>query len=150
MTRLPDHVIPSTPALPVADLEAAAAYARQEKAPATRRAYRTDFQAFRVFCSPEELTQCRLALRPWPLAREQWDLTYSGVYRLSPDLGTLTLLLDDMVFPNGLAFSPDESVLYINDFRRGHIRAFDMTPNGTWQSRPTASSSISRAPSPAV
>ena len=70
---------------------------------------------------------------PWssPLAREQWDLTYSGVYRLSPDLGTLTLLLDDMVFPNGLAFSPDESVLYINDFRRGHIRAFDMTPNGT-------------------
>jgi gluconolactonase len=70
---------------------------------------------------------------PWssPLAREQWDLTYSGVYRLSPDLGTLTLLLDDMVFPNGLAFSPDERVLYINDFRRGHIRAFDMTPNGT-------------------
>jgi gluconolactonase len=70
---------------------------------------------------------------PWssPLAREQWDLTYSGVYRLSPDLGTLTLLLDDMVFPNGLAFSPDESVLYINDFRRGHIRAFDMAQNGT-------------------
>jgi gluconolactonase len=70
---------------------------------------------------------------PWssPLAREQWDLIYSGVYRLSPDLGTLTLLLDDMVFPNGLAFSPDESMLYINDFRRGHIRAFDMTPNGT-------------------
>jgi gluconolactonase len=70
---------------------------------------------------------------PWssPLPREQWDLTYSGVYRLSADLGTLTLLLDDMVFPNGLAFSPDESVLYINDFRRGHIRAFDMAPNGT-------------------
>jgi hypothetical protein len=48
-----------------------------------------------------------------------------------PDLATLTLLLDDMVFPNGLAFSPDESALYINDFRRGHIRAFDMTQNGT-------------------
>jgi gluconolactonase len=70
---------------------------------------------------------------PWssPLPREQWDLPYSGVYRVSPDLGTLTLLLDDMVFPNGLAFSPDESVLYIDDFRRGHIRAFDMAPNGT-------------------
>jgi gluconolactonase len=70
---------------------------------------------------------------PWssPLPREQWDLTYSGVFRVSPDLGTLTLLLDDMVFPNGLAFSPDESVLYISDFRRGHIRAFDMAPNGT-------------------
>jgi gluconolactonase len=70
---------------------------------------------------------------PWssPLPPEQWDLPFSGVYRLSPDLGTLTLLLDDMVFPNGLAFSPDESVLYIDDFRRGHIRAFAMAPNGT-------------------
>jgi gluconolactonase len=70
---------------------------------------------------------------PWsnPLPPEQWDLSYSGVYRVSPDLGTMTLLLDDMVFPNGLAFSPDESVLYIDDFRRGHIRAFDMAPNGT-------------------
>jgi gluconolactonase len=69
---------------------------------------------------------------PWssPLAQEQWDLTFSGVYRVSPDLGTITLLLDDMIFPNGLAFSPDESVLYIDDFRRGHIRAFDMAPNG--------------------
>src|SRR5439155_8092177 len=30
---------------------------------------------------------------PWtsPLAPEQWDLTFSGVYRLTPDLGTYTL-----------------------------------------------------------
>ena len=70
---------------------------------------------------------------PWtsPLPREQWDLTFSGVYRVTPDLGTLTLLVGDFIVPNGLAFSPDESVLYINDTRRGHIRAFDMLPNGT-------------------
>jgi gluconolactonase len=70
---------------------------------------------------------------PWtsPLAPEQWDLTFSGVYRLTPDLGTYTLLIDDFVLPNGLAFSPDESVLYINDTRRKHIRAFDLLPNGT-------------------
>jgi gluconolactonase len=43
----------------------------------------------------------------------------------------MTLLIGDFVIPNGLAFSPDESVLYINDSRRGHIRAFDMMPNGT-------------------
>jgi gluconolactonase len=41
------------------------------------------------------------------------------------------LLTDDFVLPNGLAFSPDESILYINDSRRGHIRAFDLLPNGT-------------------
>lgn len=69
---------------------------------------------------------------PWtsPSAPQQWDLTFSGVYRLSPDLGTLTLLVDDFVLPNGLAFSPDESILYINDTRRGHIRAFELLPSG--------------------
>ena len=70
---------------------------------------------------------------PWTsqAPAQQWDLGFSGVYRVTPDLGTITLLLDDCVVPNGLAFSPDESVLYINDTRRGHIRAFDMLPNGT-------------------
>src|SRR5262249_28782707 len=69
---------------------------------------------------------------PWtsPNAPEQWDQTFSGVYRLTPDLGSLSLLIGDFVVPNGLAFSPDESVLYINDSRRGHIRAFDLMPNG--------------------
>jgi gluconolactonase len=69
---------------------------------------------------------------PWtnPAPPEQWDLTFSGVYRLTPDLGTFTLLIDNFIVPNGLAFSPDESVLYINDSRRGHIRAFDLLPNG--------------------
>ena len=59
------------------------------------------------------------------------DLDYSGVYMVSPDLGDITLLARDFLFPNGLAFSPDESVLYIDDSRRGHIRAFDVQPNGT-------------------
>ena len=70
---------------------------------------------------------------PWTsqAPAQQWDLGFSGVYRVTPDLGTITLLLHDCVVPNGLAFSPDESVLYINDTRRGHIRAFDMLPNGT-------------------
>ena len=35
------------------------------------------------------------------------------------------------MLPNGLAFSPDESVLYVNDSRRGHIRAFNLQPWGT-------------------
>ena len=59
------------------------------------------------------------------------DLDFAGVYRVSPDLGDLTLLVKDFVTPNSLAFSPDESILYINDTRRGHIRAFEMQPNGT-------------------
>jgi gluconolactonase len=53
-----------------------------------------------------------------------------GVYRLAPD-GTLQLLVDDFALPNGLAFSPDESVLYIDDSAHKHIRAFDVRPDGT-------------------
>src|SRR5262249_26704468 len=69
---------------------------------------------------------------PWTLQtpQEQWDLTFAGVYRLTADLGTFTLLVDNFVLPNGLAFSPDESVLYINDSRRGLIRGFDVMPSG--------------------
>jgi gluconolactonase len=66
-----------------------------------------------------------------PAAPEQWDVTVTGVYRVSPDLGSMTLLVDDLIGPNGLAFSPDESVLYINDSRRHHVRAFDVLANGT-------------------
>jgi gluconolactonase len=70
---------------------------------------------------------------PWtsPDIPQQWDMTFMGVYRVSPDLGTMTLLVDDFLLPNGLAFSPDESVLYVNDSRRRHIRAFAVAPNGT-------------------
>jgi site-specific recombinase XerD len=39
------------PALPAGEIEAAAGYARAEKAPATRRAYGTDFAIFRTWCA---------------------------------------------------------------------------------------------------
>ena len=43
------------------------------------------------------------------------DLDFAGVYRVSADLSKINLLVRDFFLPNGLAFSPDESVLYIND-----------------------------------
>ena len=64
-------------------------------------------------------------------APDQWDVTVSGVYRVSPDLGTMSLVVPDMTRPNGLAFSPDESILYVADSRRRQVRAYDMQPNGT-------------------
>src|SRR6266540_813847 len=64
------------------------------------------------------------------LVPEQWDLQYSGVYRVTGDLGSLSLLTDTYIQPNGLAFSPDEKLFYVNDSRRRHIRMFEMLPNG--------------------
>ncbi|GIW07613.1 MAG: gluconolactonase [Dehalococcoidia bacterium] len=65
------------------------------------------------------------------LADSGWqEVPFSGVYCARPD-GTLTLLVDDFIVPNGLAFSPDERLLYVNDSRRQHIRVFGVRPDGT-------------------
>jgi len=58
------------------------------------------------------------------------ELPFNGVYRIAPD-GVLRLLADDFDRPNGLAFSPDENVLYIADTVRRHIRAFDVQADGS-------------------
>jgi gluconolactonase len=89
---------------------------------------------------------------PWtsPSAPEQWDLSFAGVYRVTPDLGSLSLLADDFVLPNGLAFSPDEKLLYINDTRRGHIRAFELLPSGMLAKQTDRVFADLRGPEPGV
>jgi gluconolactonase len=57
------------------------------------------------------------------------ELPFNGLFRLDPD-GTLTLLADDFERPNGLAFSPDERVLYVDDTARSHIRSFTVGFDG--------------------
>jgi gluconolactonase len=59
------------------------------------------------------------------------ELDFRGVYRMSPDGGQLSLLIGDFAQPNGLCFSPDESLLYINDSDRAHVRVFDVAGDGT-------------------
>ena len=53
-----------------------------------------------------------------------------GVYRLSPDGSELSLVADDFIRPNGLAFSPDEKKLYIDDSQRRHVRVFNVENDG--------------------
>jgi gluconolactonase len=58
------------------------------------------------------------------------ELPYAGVYRITPD-GTLTLMAD-CEYPNGLAFSPDERVLYVANTRwTQYIHAFELDAAGT-------------------
>jgi len=60
------------------------------------------------------------------------ELDFCGVYRLSVS-GELTLLTKEMTRPNGIAFSPDERVLYVaqSDSDNAIIKAFPVTSNGT-------------------
>jgi sugar lactone lactonase YvrE len=66
----------------------------------------------------------------WKAAIPGKELSIHGVYRIAPD-GSLRLVAEDFALPNGLAFSPDESVLYIDDSAHKHIRAFDVSPDGS-------------------
>jgi gluconolactonase len=54
-----------------------------------------------------------------------------GVYRVTKS-GTTTLLINDLTRPNGLAFSPDESILYIaqSDPDRAYIMAYPVLKSG--------------------
>lgn len=45
----------------------------------------------------------------------------SHVYRIDPESGDLAPVVTDMVQPNGLAFSPDESILYVADTGVSHV-----------------------------
>jgi gluconolactonase len=67
---------------------------------------------------------------PYGIQPEEREQPCNGLYRILPD-GTLELLADDFDRPNGLAFSPDESILYVDDSPRRHVRAFDVRPDGT-------------------
>jgi gluconolactonase len=67
---------------------------------------------------------------PYGFEGQQAELDFNGVYRLDPD-GGLTLLCRDFDRPNGLAFSPDETILYVADTPRQHVRAFRVAPDGS-------------------
>ena len=57
----------------------------------------------------------------------------AALYRLDPASGELTCLADDVPAPNGLAFSPDESILYLVASRAEPTRqilAYDVTEGG--------------------
>jgi gluconolactonase len=76
---------------------------------------------------------------PFGLARGFEDpareLSFSGVYRLSA--GALTLLIDDLDGPNGLAFSPDERTLYVTNARekRPVLQAYELDRDGRVRGR---------------
>ena len=80
-----------------------------------------------------------------------------NVYRVDGQTGEITVAADDVQGPNGLAFSPDESKLYIVELRAmpsRKLRIFDVNGSSLGASRmfldagrvhPTASVSISTA-----
>ena len=57
------------------------------------------------------------------------ELPFNGVYLLKD--GQLRLLYKEMALPNGIAFSPDEKYLYVNDSVKKTILRFEVKPDDT-------------------
>jgi gluconolactonase len=60
------------------------------------------------------------------------ELPHTNAYRIDGQSGEITLVADDIDHPNGLAFSPDESILYVIESRGEprNILAYDLAPDG--------------------
>ncbi len=63
------------------------------------------------------------------------QMGFQGVYRLPPGHrpgDEPQLVVDRALFgqPNGLTFSPDQRLMYVNDTEQANIRVFDIAPDG--------------------
>jgi gluconolactonase len=58
------------------------------------------------------------------------QLDFQGIYRVAGAGGEPELLSSDLIQPNGLAFSPDESTLYVADSESGEVSAFGVDETG--------------------
>jgi gluconolactonase len=67
----------------------------------------------------------------WVGAPRPQQLPFQAVFRLDATTRELTPLATDFEQPNGLCFSLDERQMYVADSPRGHIRVFDVLPDGT-------------------
>lgn len=92
---------------------------------------------------------------------EERELGFSGVFRISPG-GHLYLATDECEYPNGLAFSPGESLLYVaisrrdehclDEVKRGEIckhrmiRVFDVAEDGSLSNNRVFAEMISSDP----
>ena len=63
------------------------------------------------------------------------ELGWQGVFRIPPGGGQAELELavpeHEFEMPNGVCLSPDESLLYVADTPRAHVKAWDVHPDGT-------------------
>ena len=61
------------------------------------------------------------------------ELGFQGVYKLAAGGGDVELVVgeDEFDMPNGLCFSPDESLLYVNDTPNARIRVYDVAADGS-------------------
>ena len=77
---------------------------------------------------------------------ESAELDFAGIYRVAPDGGDIVAVAADCT-PNGLAFSPDETRLYVADTEENHVLVYDVDAAGML-SAPRLFARIGGSPAP--
>jgi gluconolactonase len=79
------------------------------------------------------------------------EIGSSNVYRIDPETRAVDLVVDDLVKPNGIAFAPEEDVLYVTDTGRTHdedcvpkIVAYNVAPDGRSVNRRSVFATLER------
>jgi gluconolactonase len=73
----------------------------------------------------------------WIGCKRAFVRDFKGVYRVPPGGGPVELVVapDEFEQPNGLCFSPDEKLLYVNDSPRAEIKVYDVAEDGSLSNR---------------
>lgn len=79
---------------------------------------------------------------PFFTPKADLQLDFTGVFRVSPE-GTIEAKARGVQYANGLAFSPDEKVLYVNDFRGRKVLAYALDEKGALSAEPTVVADLS-------
>ncbi|HLA38359.1 MAG TPA: SMP-30/gluconolactonase/LRE family protein [Candidatus Glassbacteria bacterium] len=61
---------------------------------------------------------------PYGLVNQKPDLLANYVFRLNAGASEPVPVAEDFERPNGIVFSPDKKVLYVDDTQKGHVRSF--------------------------
>jgi gluconolactonase len=73
--------------------------------------------------------------RPYKGTERERELEFNGVFGFDEASGRMVLIDDALERPNGIALSPDESVLYASDAATQKLWAYDIAPDGSASGR---------------
>ena len=68
-------------------------------------------------------------------AKKSSDDLPQAVYYIAPNSKKVTRVADDISRPNGITLSPDEKILYINDWDGAYLLTYDVQSDGTLKNR---------------
>jgi gluconolactonase len=73
---------------------------------------------------------------PYGLGDRTKEIEFNGVFRYVPKTQEITVVIQDLSMPNGIAFSPDETKLYVGNSAAGdrYIWVFTVNSDGTLSS----------------